>query len=226
MIDQLIIGGKFSFNDFGASIASRKIGQPAKKEIKETVPFSNRTYDFSAINGEIYWEERELEYVFEMIAPTPEELEEMKIAFSNWIMNIFQADIYDPFIRDYHFTQCTYSNIEYEDEDNVEKTTATVTFTAYPYKVANAPTQYSRTVSAGATLDLNVSNNSSHRITPTFTVEGGSVLVGYGGGSFTVPEGVTTDETFKLAEKVNQLTLQNTNEADITVMISFSCEVF
>ena len=74
MIDQLIIGDKASCDDYGASVASRKIVPPKKKEIKETVPFSNVTYDFSAINGEQYWEERELEYTLEIIAPTPEEL--------------------------------------------------------------------------------------------------------------------------------------------------------
>ena len=42
MIDQLIIGG----------LAKSKKKPPKKKSIKETVPFSNVTYDFTAINGE------------------------------------------------------------------------------------------------------------------------------------------------------------------------------
>ena len=78
MIDQIKIGDKSSYDDFSASFSNRKIGKPKKKVIKETIPFSNITYDFSAINGELYWEERELEYTFEITADTPEELEELK----------------------------------------------------------------------------------------------------------------------------------------------------
>lgn len=40
MIDQLIIGDKASFDDFGASVATRKIKMPKKKSIKETVPLT------------------------------------------------------------------------------------------------------------------------------------------------------------------------------------------
>ena len=65
MIDQLIIGSKKSYDDFGASVSERTIHQPKKKTIKETVPFSNITHDFSGIDGEVYWEERKLEYIFE-----------------------------------------------------------------------------------------------------------------------------------------------------------------
>lgn len=56
MLDQLIIGDKSSFDDFDASVSERNISPPKKKEIKETVPFSNVTYDFSKINGELFWE--------------------------------------------------------------------------------------------------------------------------------------------------------------------------
>ena len=63
MIDQLIIGKIASYDDFGASVAERKIIKPKKKSIKETVPFSNVTHDFSAIDGELYWEEASLEYI-------------------------------------------------------------------------------------------------------------------------------------------------------------------
>ena len=68
LIDQLTIKSTSSYDDFEASIKERMIGAPKKKIIKETVPFSNETHDFSGINGEIYWEERTLKYVFEIIA--------------------------------------------------------------------------------------------------------------------------------------------------------------
>lgn len=139
MLDQLIIGDKASYDDFGASVALRSIKAPPKKSIKETVPFSNKTYDFSKINGELYWEERELEYVFEITASTPEELEELKRAFLAWVTQVHEKEIHDPFIPDFHFVG-TYDDLEVEDDEGLDKTTLTVTFTAYPYLVANVPT--------------------------------------------------------------------------------------
>ena len=67
MIDQLKIGAIGSYDKFGASVSERKIGNPKKKSIKDTVAFSNKTYDFSKIDGELYWEERPLEYIFEIL---------------------------------------------------------------------------------------------------------------------------------------------------------------
>lgn len=147
MLDQLKIGNVSSL-DFGASVTQRTIKAPAKKIIKETVPFSNTIYDFSAINGELYWEERELEYVFEIIADSPEELEAKKTAFSAWVMNVMNEYIYDPYEPNYHYIG-TYSDMEYADEDCVEKTTATVKFFAYPYKVKNEETVYEVKVESG-----------------------------------------------------------------------------
>ena len=164
MVDQLIIGDKASFDDYFASLAKRKIGNPKKKVIKETIPYSNITYDFSKVNGELYWEERELEFVFEIIADTPEKLEDLKTAFSGWMMNVFQEQIHDPFIPEYHFLG-TFEDIDFEDEESLDKTTATVRFTAYPYKIANTPTVYR--CEANALCEFYLQNNSAHPVVLT-----------------------------------------------------------
>ena len=92
MLDQLIIADTGSYDKFGASIKEREIHAPKKKTIKDTVPFSNATYDFTAINGEIYWQERTMKYIFEIVENTPEELEERKMKFSNWVMNVMEQN--------------------------------------------------------------------------------------------------------------------------------------
>lgn len=224
MLDQLIIGTKASFDDFSASFSSRRIGTPQKKEIKETIPFSNKTFDFSAINGEVYWEERELEYEFEIIAPTPELLENAKLLFASWIMNIANEDIYDPFIKDYHFTNCTYSEMEFEDDESIEKTTAKVKFTAYPYKVANDEKIYSFTIPAGSTKEVEVINNSAHRIKPVFTADGSAVVLLNGETSFAVNTG--DYEGVKLKAGANTLEIQNGQESELTLTVKFTEEVF
>ena len=222
MLDQLIIGNKASYDDFEASVAIRKLNKPKKKSIKETVPFSNVTYDFSAINGEVYWEERELEYVFEIEADTPEELEAKRTAFSSWVMNVQNEEIHDPFIPNYHFIG-TYDDIDEDDDESIEKTTVTVKFKAYPYMIANEAKVFAVGVVAGAESTVAIVNESSHRITPTFNSDIAFTLK-MGNASYGISDGETTDDSFKLPVGTNTLTLTASETG--TVNISFFEEVF
>lgn len=223
-MDQLIIGDKASFDDFFASLAKRDIGMPAKKSIKETVPFSNITYDFSAINGELYWEERELEYIFEIIMPTPEKLEEAKTAFASWVMNVQNEEIHDPFIPDYHFVG-TFDEIEFEDEESLDKTTVSVTFTAYPYKVANALTEYEYTVDPHSIRDIYIPNNSSHRVVPSFVADGEIFLTNE---EILVGDTEIVVDGLYLEKGNNPLTIQDASALNngSTLFVRFREEVF
>lgn len=223
MLDQLKIGKKYSFDDFGASMAKREIKPPMKKSIKETVPFSNVAYDFSAINGEVYWEERELIYTFEIIADNPADLERKKAAFSNWIMNVMGEEIFDPYEPEFHYVG-TFEGMDYSDEDCVEKTTATVTFSAYPYKVANNESVYAFIIPANAGLAVNVSNASGHKITPEVTCTYG-VTIKKGGTNYDFPAGTAKDSVFALAMGENTLFIENSENAVCTVKIAFYREV-
>lgn len=224
MIDQIIIGDKASFDDFGASLAKRNIGEPPKKSIKESVPFSNITYDFSAINGEIYWEERVLEYVFEITAPTPEKLEEAKTKFSNWVHNIMQENIYDPFIPEHHFVG-TYDDMIFEDDDGLDKTTATVTFTAYPYKVANITKVYEVILAVGESRELVMLNESIHPVESTLETSG-DVTIEIGSSTWVMSKGEYSDEAFQVPRGVSVWKLKNASNEAVTVNVSFCEEVF
>lgn len=221
MIDQLIVGSKSSYDDFEASVKERKISAPKKKSIKETVPFSNVTYDFTAINGEIYWEERTLEYVFEITANTPEELEEKKQKFVSWVMNLMNAELHDPFIKDYHFN-ATFSDIDIDDSE-IEKSTITVTFTAYPYMIADNVKVYRVALVASKEVTATVHNDSSHRITPTITSDVAFTLK-IDNSTFSLSAGETTDDAFKLEPGVTTFKLKA--ESAGTIEISFFEEVF
>lgn len=221
MIDQLFIGNVGSFDEYGATVRERKDIKPKKKSIKESVPFSNVTHDFSAINGEVYWEERSLEYIFEIMANTAEELEEKKQPFVSWIMNVMKEQLHDPYIRNYHFI-ATFDDIDVDDSE-VEKATITVKFTAYPYMISNEKRAFVYSLKS-TEKSVVVINNSSHRITPTFqsTVE---FIMKMGNSSFGIPEGETTDAKFMLAPGKNVLKLQAVAEEG-TLTIEFHEEVF
>lgn len=212
MFDQLIIGTLASYDDFEASVRERKESPPEKKVIKETVPFSNETYDFTAIDGEIYWTERKLEYIFEIDADTAEGLEVKKTRFKSWIMNVMQEELHDPFITDYHFI-ATFESIDIDDSE-VEKSTIAVSFTAYPYMIANEKTVYTAQLIAGKETKLNVVNNSAHRLSPTFTSDV-NLTMKVGEDSFAIPAGTITDKKFKLAVGFTTLTLKPIDAAGV-----------
>ena len=224
MLDQFIIGDKASYDDFDASVAERSISTPKKKSIKETVPFSNVTYDFSAINGEVYWEERELKYVLEIIADTPAELEAKKTDFANWIMNVQNENIYDPFVADYHYAG-TFDSMDYADDESIEKTTATVKFLAYPYAIANTQTVYTNIVPAGSSVTVNAYNRSAHRMTPTIVTDA-DITLKFGNVSYAISKGETTDDAFKLGVGVNLFEIVNETDTACTVSVKFYEEVF
>lgn len=168
---QLVINGKKSYDDFGVCIATRKISQPKKKSIKESVPFSNVTYDFSKIDGEIYWEERTLEYAFDIAEFTTEEMENVKSRLLDWLLNVHDADIYDPYIEGYHF-HGSYDSDSWDEDFG--SGTLNVSFTVYPYKISNEDTEVKFELVDKDRVTIN--NNSSHRIMPTVTSGGNFVI--------------------------------------------------
>lgn len=221
MIDQLIIGNKASYDDFEASVKERKISKPKKKSIKESVPFSNETYDFTAINGEIYWEERTLQYVFEITADTPEELEKKKQPFTAWVMNVMGEELHDPFILGYHFL-ATFDSLD-DNDSEIEKSTITVTFTAYPYMIADTKKTYTISLEAGAEITKEIRNDSAHRITPTLIADA-AFTVTKGDTSFSIPSGEFTDASFMLSVGANPVTVKGDTAG--TLKIEFYEEVF
>lgn len=222
MIDQLRIGNKYSYDNFEANVKERNVGSPKKKIIKETVPFSNITYDFSKVDGELHWEERTLQYIFEIDALTPEELEEKKIEFKTWVMNVFKEELHDPFIENYHFI-ATFEDIDFDDSE-IEKTTITVTFTAYPFMFSNTKKVATFTIPTASEEAVQIVNKSSHRITPTLIA---SVPVSFvhGNTTFSVKSGETTNDSFKLETGLNTLKIQPVSTGG-TLRLEFVEEVF
>ena len=225
MLDQLRIGNEYSLDGYDASLAGRSISAPKKKEIKETVPFSNKTHDFSKINGELYWEERELQYVFEIIANSPEELEQKKTAFSGWVMNVMNENIYDPYEPGWHYVG-TFSDLEYDDEDCVEKTTATVTFMVYPYKLSDIEYYMEYSVAANATRQVTLENKSAHRLMPKVACVG-EITITKDNMEYSFPTSIVGKRNiFHLDVGSNSLTIKNKRDRADYVSIIFNEEVF
>ena len=132
------INGVHSFIDYDLTIASRKIDLPPKSSIRKTVPFMNGYYDYSKINGAISWGQRQIQYTFDIVGNTVEEMDKKRTEVVNWLCNLHDVDIYDDTIPDYHF-HGSFDSIS-QNEDG-EKSELTVVFVCYPFMIENQPTE-------------------------------------------------------------------------------------
>lgn len=132
------INGLHSFVDFGLSIAKRQIDLPPKTSIRKKIPFMNGFYDFSKINGDICWSERQIKYTFDIIGETVQEMDAKRTEVANWLCNLHDVDIYDDTLPDYHFHGSFDAISQSED---AEKSELTVTFICYPFMIENMPTE-------------------------------------------------------------------------------------
>lgn len=137
--DGIRINGLHSQTDFDLSIKARNIGLPSKKTIRQTVPFMNGYYDFGALNGSPNWDERSIQYTFELIADTPTELESYVERVLDWLCNVHDADIFDDTMPNYHW-HGSYESCAPTWDDSGMQCILAVTFTVHPFKISSVPT--------------------------------------------------------------------------------------
>ncbi|MEN0666905.1 distal tail protein Dit [Caldifermentibacillus hisashii] len=131
----ITFNGKHSYRDFYLTLAERSIGNPKKIKVKERVPFSNKTYDFSGIYGEQEYEERQLTYVFNVKDYQKINLENKKTEVTNWLMQPNKKErLLDDYIPGYYFMAEVEENIDFDEMRFNGK--LTINFTAYPFRIA------------------------------------------------------------------------------------------
>lgn len=141
MTDGIRINDLHSYRNFDLCIKSRSIGLPEKKSIRETVPYMNGYYDFSALNGAPAWNERIIEFSFDVIGETPQALEIEVSKVLNWLCNVHDADIFDDTLTWQHW-HGSYHSSDVAYDDSGEQAEVKVSFVVHPFKIANEPTTY------------------------------------------------------------------------------------
>lgn len=150
---------------YGLFVDEAKISYPEKKKVKKEVPYMSGSYDFSALYGECPYEERTLVYYMDLIADTPKDMQDYKDAIVKWLSVDKQIPLYDSDIRGYYYlAECT--KFEAADDDIYSR--LTITFTAYPYKIASTM--------IGEYFDSSYDYNFDSFISSTYFVSGSLVL--------------------------------------------------
>jgi hypothetical protein len=137
----ITFGGKHSYHDMGFSLAPGKsTGQPAKKKILVSVPFSNQEYDFSRVYGSQVYDQRELSYPFNVYNPanpSPQSMQVAKTKLINWLSGLPKGRLYDDTMPGYYYLAELDGDASFEDDFTAGILTAK--FRAYSFMIAELP---------------------------------------------------------------------------------------
>ena len=143
MIKQLIANGKYSYDDFHLYIKQRNPSIPTKRKIMKTIPAMHGAYDFSNIYGEIIYESRTIEYVFDVTGWNVEDLDRERRKVFDWLINIQDTKIIDEYNEDYYWLG-SYSEGSWSED--AEQGTLTVKFIVYPFAISRRPIEVNETL--------------------------------------------------------------------------------
>lgn len=211
---------KHSFDDFGLTIKSKKIGNPKKNKIKEEVPFMNGSYDFSLLYGEQTYSERQLEYTFNLNERNKIAMNIKKMQVLEWLNDRGKQPLYDDTIPGFYFLA------EVEDDDFSEEGSngeITVTFNAYPYKISSRNDGHDiwddfnfeldmvqdTIFEVNGTKDIILYNNGAIGINPT-VICSNDIEVTKGNSIYKFKPGEAKAWAFKLDKGLNTLTIKGT----------------
>lgn len=212
--------GKHSYVDFGLTIASRNIGNPSKIKRSERIPYSNVEYDFSDIYGDQEYEERTLTYSFNVIdhRGKKERLVVLEDEVMNWILSTKSKTVLkDDVVLGYYFLA---EAIGHDITENEGDALLTVTFNAYPFKIANNDegtdiwdtfnflTDYAQTTEFNVSGKLNVTlyNPSIKRLSPKIKSTAQMQIVN-DGITYNIPTGESQSYDFLLDVGENNISI-------------------
>ena len=217
---QIKSNGVGSFDNFGLGIKKRNLSIPKKKKIQKSIPFANGILDFSNIDGEIYWEQRTIEYTFDISEWTTEEMNKLRDSILDWAMNIHESIIEDEFEEDYYFYGSYFDGSWSEDWGQGE---LSISFDVYPYKFAKKQTNITL-IATEIEQEFTIKNESSHRIIPEIDTDV-NIIIKINENSYDFNVGDKANSKFALKKGDNIWKIQSKqNTANINV--SYRKEVF
>jgi predicted phage tail component-like protein len=121
-------------NDIGVVMHSKIIQSPAKKKVKETVPYMNGSYDFSTVgsNGEITYSERQITIAIGLPAETKEELQVLYSKVLEWVVDVGKQQLIFDVMNDYYFMAEIEGTTSFQETMEFGK--LELTFVADPFK--------------------------------------------------------------------------------------------
>lgn len=102
---------------------------PAMRDNREVVPFRNGSYDFSFINGGMYYDDREVTFTMEVLEVDWQERSNYKLELNQWLLgkpaSVLTTEVYENYEFFGRCTDIKFENIAYGWK-------ITITFTCDP----------------------------------------------------------------------------------------------
>lgn len=218
LIKQLRANGKSSYDDFDIYIRERNPSIPTKRTNKKTVPGMHGSYDFSSLYGEVIYEDRIIEYKFDITGWNIRDLDRERRRVLDWLMNINETQIIDDYSPNYYYLG-SYSEGSWQED--AEQGLLTVKFSVYPFAISRIPMEVNFESIEDNKKEITIENKSSHRVIPTIITDN-DILIELGGKSANLSKGEWTIDNFYLEKGEN--ILQVSGKAK--VCIKYNEEVF
>lgn len=177
------IAGK-SLESLGQCVSSRSMGTPERKSSTVTVPHMSGFWDFSAVYGGVSYESREVEYKIDLIGEDRMDLMDQLSALLAWADLAQDEDIYDDDLDGWHL-HGSLDSTDFEEGEDGESGTLTVTFLCQPFLVADDET------TSGTVVGTNNVTNDGMATDIYAQTSSGTATVTMGG----VKQSVTSERT-------------------------------
>lgn len=213
--------GKHTWKDFKLGINDREIGNPNKRKVKHTPPFSNREIDFSELYGGQVYSPRTLRYELNIISDSNLYMNITKTKIINWLLNSEgQKRLFDDELPNYYFLA------EVENGPEFQKSwrkggPLVVEFIAYPFMIHELPegndiwdtfnfeldVAQQTNFDVNGTKDIVLINSGTPDVVPKITSNSSFSIISHGK-RIVVSPGTTESARFVLKSGENHLRLE------------------
>lgn len=146
------IDGTHTERDLGLCCASRSITAPEPKSVRKSLPYADGALDFSNLGGRHFFETRTLKFVFDVLADSPDELEDAVSRLREFVAFVHDSDIYDDDAPDYHY-RGSFDSLDEDPDEYGLSSEVTVSFAVEPYRVANNSSEVSLSVGSNRVVN-------------------------------------------------------------------------
>lgn len=128
--------GGFDSRAFYLWLISRTAPSPQENEIVDSVPYMQGVYDFSMLDGERYFKNRELTYKFILVKDDYRDRVGLESHIKRLLMPQGIGELHDSHDPAYYW-QAKCKSVEVEDDSKYGTLTVTIVFDAYPFAKLN-----------------------------------------------------------------------------------------
>lgn len=118
MADRLLAGFNIyddHTNNWGMLMISCETQPPKQIEVIESVPYRNGYYDFSLLNGQATYEDREITFVMETVMPGWQQRADYKVELSQWLRGKSPGTLRTEAYENYEFLNAKCTDINFEN---------------------------------------------------------------------------------------------------------------